>query len=159
MIWDVSQIRPTGSPLVPTGGYASGPEPLVELLEYTKEAFRKWKTAGILLPVDVYDLCCKIADVVVQGGVRRSACICLFDHDDPTMWNAKSPRNTERYPHRFNSNNSVVFPDETVAREYLPEVLRLARETGEPGVVIKSTLTHRAKECKRLPKDNLGLNP
>jgi len=157
--WDVSKIRPKGTPLVTTGGYASGPEPLVELLEYTKASFHKWKTSGILLPVNVYDLCCKIADVVVQGGVRRSACICLFDHDDPTMWNAKSPRNTERYPHRFNSNNSVVFPDELVAREYLPEVLRLARETGEPGVVIKSTLTHRAKECKRIPKDNLGLNP
>lgn len=156
--YDLSRIRAKGAPLVTTGGYASGPEPLRELLDYTREVVNLMRIQGVR-GIHLYDLACKIADVVVQGGVRRSACICLFDHDDEDMWEAKSPENLELYPHRHNSNNSVVFPDTKVARVFMSEVLRLARETGEPGLVTKSTITERAKDCGRNLRFNFGVNP
>lgn len=156
--YDLQYIRPKGAPLKVTGGYASGPEPLKELLDYTKETVEKMRSTGIH-NIYLYDLACKIADVVVQGGVRRSACICLFDYTDVLMWKAKSPLNLQWFPHRHNSNNSVVFPTEDEAKEYIADILELAKETGEPGVVIKSLITGRAEDCGRDPKVNYGLNP
>lgn len=156
--WDVSHIRPKGAPLVTTGGFASGPEPLVELVKYTIATFKRMRSTGVQ-SIYIYDLCCKIADVVVQGGVRRSACICLFDHNDQLMWNAKSPLNLQWFPHRANSNNSVVFPDEATALENISKVLESARRTGEPGVILKSRLQGRGAKVGRLLKENIGVNP
>lgn len=158
VFYDLGKIRPKGMPLKTTGGYASGPEPLKELLDFTKTMVNKMRYDGTK-SIHLYDLACKIADVVVQGGVRRSACICLFDYDDEAMWQAKVPENLMNNPHRHNSNNSVVVPDDETSKLILPRVLKLARETGEPGIVTKSTITGRAKDCNRDPKVNYGVNP
>lgn len=154
---DYSLIRPKGAPLITTGGYASGPEPLKELHEFIKDTII---TAGDRLSsVAVYDICCKIADVVVQGGVRRSATICLFDGKDIDMMLSKNPVAASGSPWRYNSNNTAVFTDEVEARAMLPMILNLAKHTGEPGILMKSTLQRRMKDSLRLPKEEIGLNP
>ena len=94
--WDVSKVRVAGERLKTFGGRASGPEPLEELFKYTVNTFRRF--AGQQLPsIAVHDLMCKIADIVVVGGVRRSALISLSDIDDPYMAKAKSPYEVKEY--------------------------------------------------------------
>lgn len=94
--WDMSKIRPKGSPLKTFGGRASGPEPLIDLFKYTVNTIRRF--AGQKLPpVAVHDLCCKIAQIVVVGGVRRSALISLSDVSDRFMMNAKAPFHVKDY--------------------------------------------------------------
>lgn len=157
-IVDYSMIRAKGAPLKTTGGYASGPEPLIELHRFIAGVFLDAQ-GDQLSSVDVYDICCKIADVVVQGGVRRSACICLFDGEDFNMMHSKVPEQLAKNPWRTNANNSAVFVDEDTARDFLGLLLELARDTGEPGCVIKSLLQGRMIKSQREPKDTIGVNP
>lgn len=159
---DYSAIRPKGSPLVTTGGYASGPEPLQELHEFILQKFINavlYFEDSFAASIDIYDICCKIADVVVQGGVRRSACICLFDHTDDAMMNAKSPQHLVDNPWRYNSNNSAVFDTPEQLLPKLPELLKLAREAAEPGIVMKCALKEKLKDCGRDEWEDLGVNP
>jgi len=94
--WDVSKVRGAGERLKTFGGRASGPEPLIDLFKHTVNAFRRF--AGQKLPtIVVHDLICKVAEIVVVGGVRRSALISLSDRDDPYMRVAKSPFKTVEY--------------------------------------------------------------
>ena len=87
--WDVSKVRAAGEPLKTFGGRASGPQPLVDLFIFTVDLF-KHAAGRKLYAVEVFDLCCKIAEVIVVGGVRRSALICLSDPDDAGMQKCKS---------------------------------------------------------------------
>lgn len=151
-------IRPKGAPLITTGGYASGPEPLIELHEFIFQTINGTRN-DCLSSIEVYDICCKIADVVVQGGVRRSATICLFDGEDQDMLMSKTPVVASKNPWRYNSNNTAVFTSEESAKRMLPQILNLAKHTGEPGILMKSTLQRRMKDSLRLPKDTIGLNP
>lgn len=155
---DYSLIRPKGAPLVTTGGYASGPEPLKELHEFIFDRMN-YINGNRLSSIDVYDICCKIADVVVQGGVRRSATICLFDAEDTAMLLSKNPVAASGAPWRYNSNNTAVFTDITQAREMLPTILDLAKHSGEPGILLKSVLQRRMKDSLRVPMETIGLNP
>jgi ribonucleotide reductase alpha subunit len=95
-MWDISNVRPAGAPLRTFGGRASGPEPLVELFEFTIDLFRR--AAGRkLTTLECHDLCCKIAEIVVVGGVRRSALISLSDPSDRAMAEAKSVYVVDEY--------------------------------------------------------------
>lgn len=162
---DYSKVRPKGAPLRVTGGYASGPEPLKELMEFTEGVFlEKILTEETsLTTLDVYDICCKIADVVVQGGVRRSACICLYDYDDPLMSTAKAPGALENNPQRYNCNNTAVYPNTQVFRDNLEVSLARASRTGEPGMTLKSALRTKSERANRFLDDSSGeswgLNP
>ena len=116
--WDVSEVRAAGERLMTFGGRASGPEPLVDLFEHTVNIF---KIAGLfggrkLKPIEVHSLVCKIAEVIVVGGVRRSALISLSDLDDKDMRSAKSDEWWEASPHFALANNSVAY-DETPSRK------------------------------------------
>lgn len=106
--WDVSLVRPAGSRLNTFGGRASGPEPLVELFEFTVKMFED-NQGKKLRDIDVHDLVCKIASVVVVGGVRRSALISLSDLDSENMATAKSGAWWEAHPHRALANISAVY--------------------------------------------------
>jgi ribonucleoside-diphosphate reductase alpha chain len=87
--WDISGVRPAGSSLKTFGGRASGPEPLVDLFKFTTEIFRE--AAGRKLSsIECHDLCCKIAQIVVVGGVRRSALISLSNLTDDRLRRCKS---------------------------------------------------------------------
>lgn len=120
--WDVSRVRPAGARLRTFGGRASGPEPLVELFDFTTKLFRG--AAGRrLTSLEAHDLMCKIADVVVVGGVRRSAMISLSEVNDDRMRNAKTGAWWERNSQRALANNSAVYnrrrPDmETFMKEW-----------------------------------------
>lgn len=106
--WDTSRVRPAGARLRTFGGRASGPGPLVELLEFTTALFRG--AAGRrLTSLECHDLLCKIADVVVVGGVRRSAMISLSDVTDDRMRAAKTGAWWELHGERALANNSAVY--------------------------------------------------
>lgn len=107
-IWDVSRVRPKGARLKTFGGRASGPEPLVELFEFAVRLFTG--AAGRrLTSIECHDLMCKVADIVVVGGVRRSAMISLFDCTDDRMSKSKSGAWWEANGHRRLANNSAVY--------------------------------------------------
>lgn len=107
--WDVSRVRPAGARLKTFGGRASGPEPLEDLFKFTINVFRG--AAGRRLStIECHDLMCKIADIVVVGGVRRSAMISLSDVTDDRMRSAKTGAWWERFGHRRLANNSAVYP-------------------------------------------------
>lgn len=106
--WDVSRVRPAGARLKTFGGRASGPEPLVQLFEFTVSVFAN--AAGRrLTSLECHDLMCKIADIVVVGGVRRSAMIALFDCTDDRMSMSKTGAWWEGAGHRRLANNSAVY--------------------------------------------------
>ena len=106
--WDVSRVRPAGAPLVTFGGRASGPEPLVELFRFTIETF-KGAAGRQLSDLECSDLCCKIAQVIVVGGVRRSALICLCDPESDRMRRAKTGNFGDEHPERYLANISAVY--------------------------------------------------
>lgn len=106
--WDVSRVRPAGARLKTFGGRASGPEPLVDLFYFAVELFRG--AAGRrLTSIECHDLLCKIADIVVVGGVRRSAMISLSDVTDERMRDAKTGAWYEHTGYRRLANNSAVY--------------------------------------------------
>ena len=132
--WDVSGVRPAGARLKTFGGRASGPEPLVELFEFAIRLFRS--AAGRrLTSVECHDLLCKVADIVVVGGVRRSAMISLFDCTDGRMSKAKFGAWWNDSPQRALANNSAVYenrrPDMGFFMEKWNELYE--SKSGEPG--------------------------
>lgn len=106
--WDISGVRPAGARLKTFGGRASGPEPLVDLFNYTVRVF-KGAAGRRLTSLECHDLMCKIADIVVVGGVRRSAMISLSDVTDDRLRTAKTGAWWEASGHRRLSNNSAVY--------------------------------------------------
>lgn len=106
--WNVSRVRPAGARLKTFGGRASGPRPLEDLFEFSVRLFTG-ASGRKLTSVEAHDLCCKIADIVVVGGVRRSAMISLFDCTDDRMSTSKSGAWWEANGHRRLANNSAVY--------------------------------------------------
>lgn len=132
--YDLSQIREAGSRLKTFGGRASGPEPLKELFDYTIDLF--WCNQGQKLqPIQVHDLMCKIASVVVVGGVRRSAMIALSDIFDLDMAKAKTGEWWKTHPHRALANISAVYNEDTKYKEFAAEWDNLVSSgSGERGI-------------------------
>ena len=132
--FDYSRIRPAGAKLRTMGGRASGPEPLKELLEFTTNSFKK--AAGRKLsPLECHDLMCKIGEVVVVGGVRRSAMISLSDLGDYSMQNAKSGQWWEGSAHRALANNSAVYLQKPDSLTFIKEWTALIEsKSGERGI-------------------------
>ena len=118
--WDVSGVRPSGAPLKTFGGRASGPEPLEDLFRFTVEVFRA--AAGRRLSsVECHDLCCKIAQIVVVGGVRRSALIGLSNLTDDRIRRAKSGQWWIDNPQRGLANNSACYTEKPDFAAFLNE--------------------------------------
>jgi ribonucleoside-diphosphate reductase alpha chain len=106
--WDVSGVRPAGARLKTFGGRASGPQPLVDLFKFTIDTFKR--AAGRrLTTLECHDIMCKIGDIVVVGGVRRSAMISLSDVTDDRMRVAKTGEWWNGFGHRRLANNSAVY--------------------------------------------------
>jgi ribonucleoside-triphosphate reductase len=132
---DVSQVRPAGARLKTFGGRASGPQPLVDLFSFSIRTFRE--AAGRkLTPLECHDIMCKVGDVVVVGGVRRSALISLSDLSDYEMSKAKSGAWWETNGHRRLANNSAAFYKKPSVGEFLREWSGLYESrSGERGIV------------------------
>lgn len=132
--WDTSKIRPAGARLKTFGGYASGPRPLISLFEFVVEKF-KGAAGRKLRPIEVHDIICKIVDVVIAGGVRRSALISLSDLDDEEMAKAKHGDWRDKTPYRENANNSAVYVKEPTEEEFWKEWKTLQSSgSGERGI-------------------------
>lgn len=144
--FDYSQVRPQGSKLKTMGGKSSGPAPLIDLLKFTREKVLS-RQGRRLSTVDVHDIICKIGQVVVAGGVRRSALISLSDLDDAGMRDTKKGQFYITEPQRSMANNSVVYNDKPTASDFLDEWLALIRsQSGERGIFNRGSLK------KQLPK-------
>lgn len=158
--WDLSKVRPAGARLNTFGGRASGPGPLDDLFTFTVEKFQQ--AAGRKFrPIEVHDIACKIASVVVVGGVRRSAMISLSDLDDREMAEAKSGEWWVEHPYRALANNSAVYTDGMRYEEFHTEWDSLvASGSGERGIFHRGAAQRQAAKFGRREEDtDYGTNP
>ena len=158
--WDVSKVRPAGAPLKVFGGRASGPEPLVSLFNFCVNIFRK--AAGRrLTSLECHDIVCKIAEIVVVGGVRRSALISLSDLSDDRIRVAKSGRWWEDNVQRALANNSFVAKEKIDVGVFMKEWLSLYEsKSGERGIFSRTASKNQAeKHGRRDPNHEFGTNP
>jgi ribonucleoside-diphosphate reductase alpha chain len=132
--WDVSNVRPAGARLKTFGGRASGPQPLIDLFQFTVNTFKHAKGRK-LHSLECHDLMCKIGEVVVVGGVRRSAMISLSDLDDERIRHAKAGQWWQTAPHRALANNSAVYSETPTVGKFMEEWLSLYNShSGERGI-------------------------
>jgi ribonucleoside-diphosphate reductase alpha chain len=158
--WDVSAVRPAGARLKTFGGRASGPEPLVDLFNFTVNTFKGAKGRK-LHSLECHDLMCKIGEVVVVGGVRRSAMISLSDLDDERIRHAKAGPWWETAPHRALANNSAVYNETPTVGKFMEEWLSLYNShSGERGIFNREAAKKTvAKYGHRDPNYEFGTNP
>jgi ribonucleoside-diphosphate reductase alpha chain len=159
--WDTSKIRPKGERLKTFGGRASGPDPLESLFRFTAETF-KIARGRKLSSIECHDIMCKIAEIVVVGGVRRSALISLSNLTDERMRKAKSGQWWMETPHRALANNSVVYTEPPDVNIFLKEWLSLIEsKSGERGIVNRNALKKQVKRLgdRRDPDHDFLLNP
>lgn len=158
--WDVSKVRPSGARLKTFGGRASGPAPLVELFNFTIALF-KGAIGRKLNSLECHDLVCKIAQVVVVGGVRRSALISLSNLTDERMRNAKTGAWWEGSGQRALANNSVAYTETPDVGIFLKEWHALYEsKSGERGIFNRVSARKQAEASGRRELDyDFGTNP
>jgi len=158
--YDVSKVRPAGARLKTFGGRASGPEPLVDLFKFCIDVFKK--AAGRkLTSIECHDICCKIADIVVVGGVRRSALISLSNLSDQRMARAKSGDWWRNEGQRRLANNSVAYTEKPDFESFLAEMQNLYEsKAGERGIFSRVAAQNiAARNERRDPDQDFGTNP
>jgi len=158
--WDFSQVRPAGARLKTFGGRASGPDPLDRLFKFSVETIRG--AAGRkLTPLEAHDIMCKVAEVVVVGGVRRSAMISLSDLEDRNMASAKSGSWWEYNGQRALANNSAVYDHKPSMEVFMAEWKSLYdSKSGERGIFSRDAAQRvAAKNGRRESNVDFGTNP
>ena len=158
--WDVSKVRPAGARLKTFGGRASGPAPLVDLFNFTVDKFLN-ATGRKLTSIECHDIMCKIGEIVVVGGVRRSAMISLSNLSDDKMRHAKSGQWYLDYGHRALANNSVAYTEKPDAETFMREWTALIEsKSGERGIFNRqASQKQAAKNGRRDPDSDFGTNP
>ena len=158
--WDTSKVRPAGARLKVFGGRASGPAPLIDLFNFTTSLFRH-NAGRKLSSYDCHNLMCKVGEVVVSGGVRRSAMISLSNLSDGRMRHAKSGQWWETAPQMALSNNSVCYTDKPDGETFLREWTSLVEsKSGERGIFNRLSAKEQAKKFGRRDADHeFGTNP
>jgi ribonucleoside-triphosphate reductase len=158
--WDVSRVRPAGARLKTFGGRASGPAPLVELFNFAVTTF-KAAQGRRLSSIECHDLMCFIGQIVVVGGVRRSAMISLSNLSDDRMRHAKSGQWWETAAHRALANNSVSYTEKPDMETFMREWQALVEsKSGERGVFNRqASKVQAAKNGRRDPNYEFGTNP
>ena len=158
--WDISKLRPSGERLKTFGGRASGPEPLVDLMKFTLNIFNKARGRR-LTTLECHDIVCKIADIVVCGGVRRSALISLTDLNDDQLRHAKSGNWWIEQPQRALANISAVYEQKPDMATFMSEwtALHMSR-SGERGIFSRKASQQAAAKYERRSADiDYGTNP
>ncbi len=158
--FDTSKVRPAGARLKTFGGRASGPAPLRKLFEYTIEVFKK--AAGRKLnSIEVHGIVCMIADIVVVGGVRRSALISLSNLSDQRMRDAKSGQWWIEHPEFALANNSIAYTEKPDVETFLQEWYSLVKsKSGERGIFNRVAAQKQASKWgRRDPNLAYGCNP
>lgn len=158
--WDVSKVRPAGARLKVFGGRASGPGPLVDLFKFVIAKFEGAKGRK-LTSLECHDIMCKIGEVVVVGGVRRSAMISLSDLNDDRMRHAKAGQWWEREGQRALANNSASYSQKPTVGEFMTEWLSLYQSfSGERGIFNREAAQKQAaKNGRRDSNYEFGTNP
>jgi ribonucleoside-diphosphate reductase alpha chain len=158
--WDVSLVRPAGAPLKTFGGRASGPGPLIDLFQYTVDKF-KAALGRKLKSIEAHDIMCKIGEVVVVGGVRRSAMISLGDLGDYDHATAKAGAWWENHGERALANNSAVYNNKPSIGEFMKEWLDIYNShSGERGIFNReASQKQAAKWSRRDISTDYGTNP
>jgi len=157
--WDVSNVRAAGERLMTFGGRASGPDPLVDLFRHTIDTFTLAENSK-LTPLEVHSIMCKIGEVVVVGGVRRSAMISLSDLDDPELRLAKSGEWWNDNPHFALANNSVAYEGKTERELFDEEWASLvASGSGERGIFNRAAVISKVQREGRREVSDFGTNP
>ncbi len=161
--YDYSLIRPKGARLHTMGGRASGPDPLKHLLDFSRERMLA-RQGRHLSTLDVHDIICKIGEIVVAGGVRRSALISLSDLDDSEMRTAKNGQFWITNPQRSMANNSAIYNEKPTMEQFLDEWINLAKSgSGERGIFNRGGLKKQLpiRRWKKFEESfwNSGTNP
>jgi ribonucleoside-diphosphate reductase alpha chain len=158
--WDLSKVRPAGAPLKTFGGRASGPAPLESLFKFCVSTFKK-ATGRRLTTMECHDIVCKIAEIVVVGGVRRSALISLSDLSDDRMRVAKSGEWWKDNIQRALANNSYVAKGNVDVGIFMKEWLSLYEShSGERGIFSREASKKQAEKFgRRDPNYDFGTNP
>jgi len=158
--WDVSRVRPAGARLKTFGGRASGPAPLVELFNFAVSTFKNAQGRK-LSSIECHDLMCFIGQIVVVGGVRRSAMISLSNLSDDRMRHAKSGQWWETAAHRALANNSVSYTEKPDIETFMREWTALVEsKSGERGVFNREASKKQAAKYGRRDSDyDFGTNP
>ena len=161
--WDLSKLRKSGEPLKTFGGRSSGPNPLNELFQYAVYLFKS--AAGRKLnSIECNDLMCKIGEIVVVGGVRRSACICLSNLSDDRMRSAKSGQWWIENPQRALANISVAYTEKPSVGQFMEEWMSLYQsKSGERGIFNRVAAVKKMQDMGRRDsepiKESGGTNP
>ena len=159
--WDVSKVRASGARLKTFGGRASGPQPLVDLFRFTVDTFKR--SAGRkLTSIECHDIVCKVAEVVVVGGVRRSALISLSNLTDERMRDAKTGAWWEANPQRALANNSVVYSERPEIGTFMEEWVSLYKsKSGERGIFNRAAAQKQTAKLgdRRDATYQFGTNP
>ncbi len=161
--FDYSKVRPEGAKLKTMGGKSSGPEPLKELMTFARRKVLE-KQGKRLTNLDVHDVVCKIGEIVVSGGVRRTALISLSDLDDREMRRAKFGQFYTTEPQRMMANNSAVYNEKPSNIEFMDEWITLMKSgSGERGIFNRGSLIKQMpdRRWKSFEKDldTCGVNP
>jgi len=158
--WDMSLVRPAGSRLKTFGGRASGPAPLVDLFKFTTQTFKNAEGRK-LNALECHDIMCFVGQIVVSGGVRRSAMISLSNLSDDRMRHAKSGQWWETAGHRALANNSVCYTERPDMESFLREWTSLVEsKSGERGIFNReASKKQAAKNGRRDSEWNFGTNP
>ena len=159
--WDMTKIRPAGERLKTFGGRSSGPTPLDNLFRFTVEIFQNAKGRK-LSSIECHDIMCKVAEIVVVGGVRRSALISLSNLTDERMRNAKMGQWWQDETQRALSNNSVVYTEKPDVGIFLKEWMSLiASKSGERGIFNRQAAKKQVEKLgdRRDSNYNFGTNP
>jgi ribonucleoside-diphosphate reductase alpha chain len=157
---DYSKVRPAGARLKTFGGRASGPEPLKRLFDFTVNTFTEARGRK-LTSIEVHDIMCMIGEIVVVGGVRRSALISLSNLTDRRMREAKMGAWYNEYPHRGLANNSVAYTERPDSETFMEEWLSLVKsKSGERGIFNRVASQNQAARWGRRSADHsYGTNP
>ena len=158
--WNVEKVRPAGARLKTFGGRASGPAPLVDLFNFAVTTFKNAQGRK-LSSIEAHDLMCKVGEVVVVGGVRRSAMISLSNLSDDRMRHAKSGKWWENDPQRALANNSVAYSEKPDSIAFMREWTALVESgSGERGIFNRqAAIKQAAKNGRRDPNREWGTNP
>jgi len=158
--WDIGLVRPAGARLKTFGGRASGPAPLVDLFNFTIKIFKDARGRK-LSSIEAHDIMCKIGEVVVVGGVRRSAMISLSNLSDDRMRHAKSGDWWTNNPQRALANNSVSYTEKPDSLSFMREWMALVESgSGERGVFNREASKKQAEKYgRRDPNYEFGTNP
>ena len=150
--FDFSDIRPKGAGLITSGGKAPGPEPLRICLTKIESILREKEDGQILTTLEVHDIVCEIADAVLSGGIRRSACISLFSFDDEEMLSCKAGNWYEENPQRARSNNSVVALRHRINKKDFEGFWERVKysNAGEPGIYFSNDPSYGTNPCAEI---------